>query len=323
MCAMARRLPSLNAMRAFEASARHVSLTLAATELNVSHAAISRHIRELEAWLGAKLFHRTGRGVELTDDGATLAQDLTPAFDLLAAATERFASPRGRDALVISSEVPFAALWLAPRIGRFTAKHPDIDLVLDPTNRLVDFAKNEADLGIRYGAGRWRDVHAIKLLDSHLTPVCSPALLKRAPISDPRELSGAALIQDDTREIWGNWLVAAGVGDAIRPSGPTLKGHLAISAAESGQGFALADDIQAGDALAAKRLVAPFADTIRHQAYYLVRGADAKESKAAAAFRVWLTAELQRFTADLETIKRKLRPGAARQRQIERRFTRP
>ncbi|MFN0218122.1 MAG: transcriptional regulator GcvA [Hyphomicrobium sp.] len=317
MCAMARRLPSLNALRAFEAAARNVSFSLAAAEMNVSHAAISRHIRELEAWLGVKLFHRTGRGVTLTDDGAMLVSDLTPAFDMLAAATERFAAPGGRRQLVISSEAPFAALWLAPRIGRFISAHPDVDLVLDPTNRLVDFSKNEADLGIRYGAGQWRDVHAEKLLDTVVTPVCSAGLLRTSPIIDPRELTGAALIQEDTREIWKSWLDQAGIGDFVRPSGPTLKGHLAISAAEAGQGFALADDIQAGDAILAKRLIRPFDIAVTHQSYYLVRGASSKESKAAGAFRAWLKRELSAFQAELRAFEPM--PGPAPKRPTTRR----
>jgi LysR family transcriptional regulator, glycine cleavage system transcriptional activator len=293
---LARRLPSLNALRAFETAARHVSFSLAAAELNVSHAAISRHIRELEAWFGIKFFHRTGRGVELTDAGETFARDLTPAFDALVQATERFATPRNRRQLVISCEVPFAALWLVPRLGRFTSENPDIDLVLDPTNRLVDFSKNEADLGIRYGQGTWRDVVAAKLCESNVSPVCSPALLKRSAITSPRDLAAATLLQEDTKKHWCDWLAAAGAGADITPSGPTLKGHLAIAAAEAGQGFALADDIQAGDAIRAKRLVRPFGVTIRHQAYYLVRGAQTKESKASAAFRQWLIAEIAPLT---------------------------
>jgi LysR family transcriptional regulator, glycine cleavage system transcriptional activator len=294
MCAMARRLPSLNALRAFETAARHLSFSLAAAELHVTHAAVSRHIRELEAWLGIKLFVRTGRGVDLTDDGDAYARDLTPAFDLLANATDRYATKRGRRTLVISAEVPFAALWLVPRLGGFTSKHPDIDLVLDPTNRIVDFSKNEADIGIRYGLGHWRDVEAVKLIESWTAPVCSPALLKKHPVRLPRDLATATLIQEDTKQHWADWLDAAKLTGVVTPSGPTLKGHLAIAAAEAGQGFALADDIQAGDAILAKRLVRPFDIVVRHQAYYLVRGAETKESKAASAFRIWLTAELAR-----------------------------
>lgn len=300
---MVRSLPSLNALRAFEAAARHVSFSLAAAEMNVTHAAVSRHIRELELRLGTKLFHRTGRGVELTDDGAALSRDLTPAFDLLVEATSRFASVRRQQELVISSEVPFAALWLVPRLGRFTSANPEIDLVLDPDNRLVDFGKNEADFAIRYGPGAWHGVASSPLFESLMSPVCSPAFLKKSGIRSPADLYGASLIQEDTRHYWSAWLQAAGLPN-MRASGPTLKGHLAIAAAEAGQGFALADDIQAGDALIAKRLIRPFDISVRDQNYYLVRGADAKDCNLAVAFRQWLKMELQQFSAELAAIRR-------------------
>jgi LysR family glycine cleavage system transcriptional activator len=299
MCAMARRLPSLNALRAFETAARHVSFSLAAAELNVTHAAVSRHIRELELRLGAKLFHRTGRGVELTDIGEQFAKDLTPGFDMLAEATSRFSISNSKQQLVISSEVPFAALWLVPRLGGFTTKHPDIELVLDPTNRLVDFSKSEADIGIRYGVGPWPGVDAVKVFASDSSPVCSPHFLKAHPLKSPRDLSGAMLIQEDTKQHWTAWLAAANAAPGVTPSGPTLKGHLAIAAAEAGQGLALADAIQAGDALLAKRLVRPFGIAVGHQAYHLVRGTGTKDCAAASAFRDWLTMELARFSKDL------------------------
>ena len=300
---MARNLPSLNALRAFEAAARHVSFSLAAAEMNVTHAAVSRHIRELEFRLSTKLFHRTGRGVELTDEGAALSRDLTPAFDLLVEATAGFAAARRQQELVISSEVPFAALWLVPRLGRFTAANPEIDLVVNPDNRLIDFGKNEADLAIRYGPGAWPGVVAAPLFRSLMSPVCSPAFLKTSGVRSLVDLDGASLIQEDTRHYWRAWLEAAGLPH-IRASGPTLKGHLAIAAAEAGQGFALADDIQAGDALLAKRLIRPFDISVKDQSYYLVRGAGSNECKLAAAFRQWLTTELKRFETELAAAKR-------------------
>jgi len=299
---MARRLPSLNALRAFETAARHVSFSLAAAELNVTHAAVSRHIRELEAWLGAKLFHRTGRGVELTDTGEAYARDLTPVFDALALATERFAAPARRNQLIISSEVPFAALWLVPRLGRFTQANPDIDLVLDPTDRLADFSKNEADLGIRYGQGKWRDVEAIKLADCSFAPVCSPAFLRANTITSPRDLARVTLLQEDTKQPWCDWLKAAGVADCVSASGPTLKGHLTLAAAEAGQGFALADEIMSGDALLTKRLVRPFGIAVREFTYYLVRGKSSKETKSAVAFRKWLIDEIKASNKALQAM---------------------
>lgn len=300
---MAARLPSLNALRAFECAARYGSLSLAASELNVTHAAISRHIRDLEAWLGTKLFIRTGRGVELTTDGKALAEQLTPAFEQLIRALDYFTPPGRRRELTISVEVPFATLWLVPRLGRFTSAHPDIDLIVDPEDRLVDLNKGEADLGIRYGRGQWRDVEAIKLVDADLSPVCCPDFLEQHGIRSPQDIQGSMLLQDDIKQHWRAWLDAAGLGPEIEPSGPLLLGHLAISAAEAGQGFTLADAMQAGDAILEGRLVRPFPIVVRHHAYYLVRGRERKERSAAAEFRAWMIGEVARAQSALEAFR--------------------
>ena len=291
---MARNLPPLNALKAFEAAARHVSFTLAAAELNVTHAAISRHIRELEAWLGTKLFVRTGRGVELTERGKGYVADVTRGLDLIAAATEAVSGRRRRrrQRLAVSVEPSFGALWLVPRLGRFTAANPEIELVLDSSNRLVDFTRDEADLGIRYGRGTWSNVAAELLAAPGLTPVCSPALLSANEVRSPSDLGAGLLLQEETRRYWAEWLEAAGVADRIVPEGPTLGLHLTVPAAEAGQGFALADEVIAGDALVGGRLVRPFAVAIHTYGYYFVRGTDRKETKAMVAFRDWLKAEL-------------------------------
>ena len=291
---MARILPSLNALKAFEAAARHESFTLAAAELNVTHAAISRHIRELEVWLGTKLFVRTGRGVELTEKGGSYVADITRGFDVLAAATESVSSRRRRrrQQLVVSVEPSFAALWLVPRLGRFTAANPEIELVVDSSHRLVDFARDEADIGIRYGRGIWPNVASDVLTRTNMTPVCSPALLRARHIRDPSDLQPGLLLQEETRRYWYEWLKAAGVCDRISPEGPTLGLHLTIPAAEAGQGFALADEVIAGDALVGGRLVKPFAISVAEYGYYFVRDAARKDSKAMAAFHAWLKAEI-------------------------------
>lgn len=293
---MARQLPSLNALKAFEAAARHGSFTGAALELNVTHAAISRHIRELEGWLGIKLFVRTGRGVELTEKGKAYVADLTRGFDLLAAATEAVSARRRRrrQRLAVSVEPSFAALWLVPRLGRFTAANPDIELVLDSTNRLADFARDEADVGIRYGRGAWPNVAVETLIRTHMTAVCSPALLAARRIRKPSDVEPGLLLQEESRTYWMEWLAAAGVADRIAPEGPTLGLHLTIPAAEAGQGFALADEVIAGDALVSGRLVRPFPVAIESYGYFFVRGAARKETKAMTALRLWLKDEIAR-----------------------------
>lgn len=317
---MARRLPPLNALKAFEAAARLRSFSRAAQELNVTHAAISRHIRTLEAEFRTQLFQRTGRGVELTEAGQSFVIELTKGFDLIATASSRFARPsRRRRQLIVTSDLSFAALWLVPRLGKFTALNPGIDLVLDPSHRLVDFAKEDVDLGIRYGMGEWTGVEARKLVDAELTLVCSPKFLADNPLSAPADLDGELLIQETAKECWEAWLEAADILDRVVPSGPTLNGDLAIAAAEASQGFALADQIQVGDALLAKRLVRPFDIIASRHGYYLVRGAGAKTSDAAAAFESWLNDELDvcterssAFFAKASKSTRKPRKAASR-----------
>jgi LysR family transcriptional regulator, glycine cleavage system transcriptional activator len=183
------------------------------------------------------LFERTGRGVRLTDNGRELARSLT------------------------DSDVAFATHWLVSRLGRFTSEHPGIELVLEPTPRLVDFSKEDFDLGIRCGAGAWRNIEAEKIADAGLSVVCNPHLLKTKRIRFPTDLPGDALIREQDRALWPAWLEAAGAG-AIAPSGPSLLVDLTTTAAEAGQGFALADRIVAADALLTGRLVAPFEVTI-------------------------------------------------------------
>src|SRR5215510_14955580 len=159
---MAPRLPPLNALRAFEVAARHNSFTGAATELRVSHAAVSRHVRALEARLGVTLFRRAKRGVELTEDGMRYLNAVSAAFESIAEATEALAKPK--DVRVrVSVEPAFAGRWLIHRLGRFQTAHPDVDVVLEASPRLVDLARDEADLAIRYGQGGWPGVRLDQL----------------------------------------------------------------------------------------------------------------------------------------------------------------
>jgi LysR family transcriptional regulator, glycine cleavage system transcriptional activator len=287
---MPRRLPSLNALRAFEAAARHVSLTLAAQELNVTHAAISRHVRELETWLGVRLFERTGRGVRLTTAGGTLAADLTPTFDQMAEAVGRHAVQRRPQTLSVSAEASLAQLWLLPRLVAFSNANPGIELALDASNDLVDFARQPTiDLGIRYGRGPWPGTSATLLLEADQFPVCCPDLLADGRIRTPADLSEATLLHEDAKhELWRGWLTAAGVAESVAVGGPVLRGPLAISAAENGQGFAIADAITAADGLLAARLVRPFVPVIRRGAYWLVRSSGARPNRLAEAFHHWL-----------------------------------
>lgn len=215
---MARRLPHLNALRAFEAAGRHGSFTRAAAELHVTHAAISHQVRALEEHLGVSLFRRTTRAVKLTDAGQTLLPVMTKALDAMADAIQRLGADDATGSLTVGVTPAFAARWLVPRLAGFQAAHPEIDVRLAPSYQLVDFTRDEADLAVRYGHGRWSGVRADKLLSLDTVPVCSPALLTGPnPLRTPADLKHHTLLHDDLGEVWRRWLVAAGI-DGIDPT---------------------------------------------------------------------------------------------------------
>jgi LysR family glycine cleavage system transcriptional activator len=289
---MARRLPSLNALRAFEAASRLVSFTEAANELFVTHAAISRHIRELEDWCGVALFHRTGRGVELTIKGKQLSQQLTPLFDGLDQALRETTAEQLARKLKITVEPAIASRWLVPRLGRFHAENPDVELAFDASAAIADFRAAEVDIGIRFGPGQWPDVEAEQIAESANFPVCSPQLLGDG-LADLSHVAQAELLHEERREHWTKWLNAAGIANAASSRGPLFPHHLAIEAAEAGQGFALADFILATDALLSGKLVRPFAiETKDDWAYWVVWRKGQPETAAMTAFRNWLRAEI-------------------------------
>jgi LysR family glycine cleavage system transcriptional activator len=314
---MARRLPSLNALKAFEAAARHESFTDAAEELFVTHAAISRHIRELEETLGTDLFIRTGRGVKLTESGRRFGSILTPIFDRIADAVRETAAHGKVRTLQVSVEPSIASRWLVPRLGRFNELHPDIELNIDPSSRLVDFRAGEADLGLRYGPGHWDDVEATKLSDNVIFPVCSPRLIAGRPSLTPADLKDFNLLHEERKQWWADWLARAGVRDVQDWRGTIFQNHLAIEAAEAGQGFALADQILVTDAILGGRLARPFDIDVQDQwSYFIVRPKGSKETAPARAFREWLLGEMAETHRKFAGIKaaaksRAVKPPAA------------
>ena len=290
---MGRRLPSLNALKAFEAAARLESFTDAAAELFVSHAAVSRHVRDLEEWLGTQLFLRTGRGVTLTEAGSRFAARLTPLFDQIADATREAAAVGDVRQLKVTVEPAIASRWLVPRLGRFNELHPDIELAIDPSSRLTDFRSGEADVGIRYGGGAWEGVEAVKLTDAVIFPVCSPKLIAGRQHLAPADLAEFNLLHESRKQWWADWLAAAGVAGVEDWRGTMFQNHLAIEAAEAGQGFALTDQVLATDSLLEGWLARPFAfDMKDHWHYWIVRGKGQKESPPVRAFREWLMGEI-------------------------------
>lgn len=301
---MAPRLPPLNALRAFEVAARHNSFTGAARELRVSHAAVSRHVRSLEARLGVTLFRRAKRGVELTEDGLRYLKAVSAAFEAIAEATEALAKPK--DVRVrISVEPAFAGRWLIRRLGRFQATHPDIDVVLDASPRLVDLTRDEADLTIRYGQGGWPGVRQDLLAPSRIFAVGRKELRRgRRTAFAPDELRAFVLLHEDDGGLWRRWFSAAGIQDAAVNRGPRiLETGLAIDAAVAGQGIALADEALIADDLVGGRLVKLCDVALDDGAYYLLSLPSGSRRRPLAAFRDWVLAE----TASLRR-----RPAAAR-----------
>jgi LysR family transcriptional regulator, glycine cleavage system transcriptional activator len=311
---MPRRLPSLNAMKAFEAAARHQSFTDAAGELFVTHAAVSRHIKELEDYLGTELFNRTGRGVKLTDAGRRFGSQLTPLFDQLSEAAREAAAVGAARTLKVSVEPSIASRWLVGRLGKFSALHPDIELSIEPNNKLTDFYVDDIDVGIRYGRGPWDDVEMAKLSEVVIFPVCAPKLLEGKLPFTFEKLADETLLHEHRKQWWADWLSSAGYKGEMDWRGTVFQNHLAIEAAEAGAGFALADQILVTDSLVEGWLKRPFAiDMKDHGSYWFVRKKGSRETAPARAFREWLMGEMvetNRKFAGLKTKEKEAKAAA-------------
>ncbi len=296
---MPRPLPPLNALRAFEAAARHMSLTLAAAELHVTPAAISHQVRLLEDHIGLPVFERNGRGLALTDAGAAGLRDLREGFARLSDAMDAIASLGEAGALTVSVAPSFAAKWLLPRLGSFERQHPEIDVHVSASMHLFDFARDRVDVAVRYGPGGYPDVFFEKLLTETVIPVCSPALLEGRTLRAARDLLDLPLLHDDSPDndpscpSWDMWLRAAGVDGADAERGPRFnQGSLVIEAAVLGRGVALAKSALAASDLRAGRLVRPI-ETVRPVdfAYYFVAPQPKLNLPKVVYFRDWLRRE--------------------------------
>jgi len=292
---MSRRLPPLNALRAFEAAARHLSFTRAAEELHVTQTAISHQIKALEERLGVQLFRRLPRGLLLTEEAQRYLPPVRAAFDQIAAATDRLS--RDRAGILTVSVLPsFAAKWLVPRLGRLRQAHPELELRIIATPRLADFARDEVDVGIRMGRGHYPGLRVERLFGDTLFPVCSPQLLAGpAPLRTPEDLRHHLLLAGDEHPGWAEWLRHAGVEGVEVPRGPLLDdSSLVLQAAIDGQGVALTRASLAAHDLAAGRLIKPFELALPfHLAYYLVAPEATADQPKVKAFRDWLLAEAQ------------------------------
>lgn len=314
---MAVRLPPLNSLRAFEAAARHLSVKKAAVELNVTPAAVSHQVRQLEEFLGVVLFVRRNRALDLTDAARACLPKLREGFDCLAQAVERLRARRTGGMLTVSAAPSFAARWLMPRLHRFIAAHPEVDVRVSARMRrpnidgkedvaeraTVDSWLDDSDIAILYGHGHYPGMRVDKLIALGVTPVCSPALLSGAhPLRVPQDLKHHLLLHDDTGELYDNepywdvWLKAAGVTDVDATRGPHFShAVLACEAATDAIGVVATLPVLATEDIAAGRLVTPFALRVPlASAYYMVCEEPALARPAVALFRDWLIAEAAR-----------------------------
>ena len=285
------RLP-LTALRTFEAAGRLASFTLAADELAVSQAAVSRQVKELEADLGKPLFERRHRSVRLTPAGQALLDVLSRSFDAMDASLAEIRGRRGGGLLEISAEPSFAACWLVPHLDDFQTEHPEIDVTVESDGRLIEFRTHEAEVAIRYGenAKAWPRTEADHLADVDMVPVMMPCLLADGPPLDtPADLLAYTLLHEENRGAWQRWFAAAGMPDvSLGRAQIFTEGNLVLQAALRGHGVALVDRTFAAEDIAEGRLVQPFDQSIRYGAYWLVARSFKRLSPEAQAFRAWL-----------------------------------
>jgi LysR family glycine cleavage system transcriptional activator len=290
---MTRPLPSLTALRAFEAAGRHLSFKRAAEELRVSQSAISHQVRALEGHLGLRLFERLTRRLRLTPEGGALFTVVNSALDELSRGVESLRRGPTTSSLTLSLTYPIGAKWLAPHLGSFVRRFPDVDVRLHYSQALVDFAREGCDLAIRWGLGGWRNLEVERLLPADLVPVCSPERLAAIrPGANPEDLQGQVLLHEDGYEDWCRWFEAAGLDPADARRGPIIEDPLTlIQAAVAGDGVTLSRLPLVLDELAAGRLVRLFGLSIeRDHAYWLVYPAQALERPLVGALRDHLLA---------------------------------
>lgn len=313
----------LNALRAFEAAARHQSFSAAATELSVTPAAVGQQVRNLESWLGVALFTRAASGAArlvLTDAARAALPDIREGFERLGLGLARMKDAGMHAELTITVSPAFASKWLLPRIERFQQAYPELNVLLDTNSRSVDFQAERMDIGVRYGSGRWPGLSAVQLMSEVIFPVCSPdyPLLESGQIPVDA-LPRCTLIHDLTMAshgdypTWRMWLDASGFSYVRNDHGLRINNSAAVlQAAMDGQGLALARSVMVKDDLDAGRLIRPFPDRgldcTLTQAYYAVYRPESGELPKVQAFRDWLLAEAGKANSETEVVRGVLEP---------------
>ena len=314
---MSARLPPLNPLRAFEAAARHGSVTRAAQELNVTHGAISHQIRSLEAALKVSLMERGARRVRLTPHGAALLPTLSTAFEEIAAATARMTRPTTGGDLVVSCVPALLSLWLIPRLGRFSEQFPGIRLRVLGSNDPADVFDPDIDVCIRYGQGKWNDCWVREWAEIELFPVASPTLLNSRPLRSVKDLADHVILHADSGREWQTWQTAARALELGRgPHHFMGDARLVMDAALAGNGVALGDNMTASRLLASGSLVAPFdlaVPALDH--FYVACRNEVKAAPVVGVFIDWLFAARDEEDARVEiqgAARRTVRRGRKR-----------
>jgi LysR family transcriptional regulator, glycine cleavage system transcriptional activator len=299
---MIEHFPGLRSLRAFDAAARHLNFSRAAEDMGVTPAAISNQIKELEDQLRVSLFQRTSRSMRLTMEGEILYAAAHESIEVLTRALHRVRRVANQNQLRVTSTPSVAAKWLMPRLDRFLQSFPGADVRIDVSNMLVDFDRDDVDVAIRFGSGKYPGLQSDLLFQDSLFPVCSPKIITaQKPLRTPRDLLKHTLIHlewDAQGQPWPNWrmwMQAAGITDFDETAGLHFgMTSLIIQAAVDGHGVALGDSNLVADDLAAGRLVKPFELSLKAPAsfsYFVITRPDVKPGSIVEAFRDWLLAE--------------------------------
>jgi len=314
---MPRRLPVLNALKAFESAARHESFTKAASELSVTQGAVSHQVKALESQLGLRLFQRERQRLIITEAGRAYLEVVRDAFDRIAAGTEQLLQRQNSGILTVSTSPNFASKWLVHRLGRFAEAYPEIDLRVSASIQHVDFVREDIDMAVRHGDGNWSGLEATRFCAEELFPVCSPTLLAGRPrISGPNDVLKFPLLHTGDRRAWSMWLESVGLTDVEISQGPVLnRDSMAIDAAVDGQGIALARTTLASWDLLSGRLVAPLTVALKaSKTYWIVCPKATAKLPKIEIFRSWLLAETaadERLLKKQRPLKRHRRAGSA------------
>ncbi len=288
---MANRLPPLNALKAFEASARLLSFTKAASELFVTQAAVSHQIKSLESFLGLKLFMRKNRTLLLTEEGQSYYLDIKDIFSSLHEATSKLVAKGAKGTLTVSIHPSLAIQWLVPRLTVFNKLNPDIDVRINADDGESDTLPDDVDIAFFYGRGEWTGLTADKIKTEYLQPVCSPLLLDdSSKLLTPDDLQNFTLLHDTSRQDWKRWFKQVRLKGSNVEQGPIFShSAMVLQAAMYGQGVALVKNILAKPEIDSGRLIAPFTDVLLNKdAYYLVCRDNQSNMARIAPFRKWV-----------------------------------